>query len=71
VQRYDIVSDLGYCIFTLYDGNKFYSITMHCMKRMGGRPADIDWEQGNAPAGSDITTDYTNGKIATGVEEKV
>jgi hypothetical protein len=38
---------------------------MNFMKRMGGRPANIEWEQVNAPAGSEIMTDYIKGKIAT------
>jgi uncharacterized protein (DUF362 family) len=37
---------------------------MNFMKRMGGRPASIDWEQVNAPAGSEKMADYINGKIA-------
>ena len=37
---------------------------MNFMKRMGGRPANIEWEQVNAPAGSEIMTDYIKGKIA-------
>lgn len=38
---------------------------MNFMKRMGGRPANIDWEQVNAPVGSEIMADYIKGKIAT------
>ena len=38
---------------------------MNFMKRKGGRPVNIQWEQVNAPAGSEIMTDYINGKIAT------
>ncbi len=36
------------------------------MKRMGGRPSGVEWEQVNAPAGSETMTEYINGKIATG-----
>ena len=38
---------------------------MNFIKRKGGRPAHIDWEQVNAPADSEIMTDYIQGKIAT------
>lgn len=38
---------------------------MNAMKRKGGRPAAIEWEQVNAPAGSEIMAEYINGKIAT------
>jgi uncharacterized protein (DUF362 family) len=38
---------------------------MNFMKRKGGRPANIGWEQVNAPAGSEKMADYINGKIAT------
>ncbi|MDA3896230.1 MAG: DUF362 domain-containing protein [Desulfobacteraceae bacterium] len=38
---------------------------MNFMKRKGGRPANIDWEQVNAPAGCEKMADYINGKIAT------
>ncbi len=35
------------------------------MKRMGGRPYRVEWEQVNAPAGSEKMTSYINAKIAT------
>ncbi len=38
---------------------------MNFMKRMGGRPANIAWEQVSAPSGSEKMADYINGKIAT------
>ena len=38
---------------------------MNFMKRMGGRPANIAWEQVNAPSRSEKMADYINGKIAT------
>ena len=38
---------------------------MNFMKRMGGRPANIVWEQVSAPSGSEKMADYINGKIAT------
>ena len=36
---------------------------MNFMKRKGGRPANIDWEQVNSPAGSEKMADYIKGKI--------
>lgn len=39
---------------------------MNFMKRKGGRPVNINWEQVNAPTESEKMADYINGKIATG-----
>jgi hypothetical protein len=38
---------------------------MNFMKRKGGRPANINWEQVNVPAGSEKMADYIAAKIAT------
>lgn len=37
---------------------------MNVIKRMGGRPSGIQWEQVNAPAGSETMAKYIHGKIA-------
>ncbi len=39
---------------------------MNFMKRKGGRPSGIEWEQVNAPTRSEKMADYINGKIAAG-----